>query len=117
MSAFAQATGSGVTPEPVARRPAAFHLPLQTTSMAADEAGTDFEARNPTDWGAPLSACIARRRPASADRRGVPWAACPEALQAGLRRTSQTVMPIRSADSARSQPFSTNWNGQNRLAG
>ena len=117
MSAFAQATGSGVTPEPVARRPAAFHLPLQTTSMAADEAGTDFESAEPDRLGRPPSACIARRRPASADRRGVPWAACLEALQAALRRTSQTVMPIRSADRASSQPFSMNWNGQNRLAG
>jgi hypothetical protein len=34
-----------------------------------------------------------------------------------LRRTSQTVAAIRSADSASRQPPSTDWNSQNRLAG
>lgn len=38
-------------------------------------------------------------------------------LQTARRRTSQTVTPMSKTDSARSQPPSIHWNGQNRLAG
>ena len=41
----------------------------------------------------------------------------PFMLQAARRRTSQIVAPMRSRESASSQPPSMNWNDQNRLAG
>ncbi len=40
-----------------------------------------------------------------------------QAVQVGLRRTSQAVAAMSSTDSASSQSPSIYWNGQNRLAG
>jgi hypothetical protein len=54
-------------------------------------------------------------------RKGTPGATpgqvCSHWFHAARRWTTQTVAAISSADSARSQPPSIHWNGQNRLAG
>jgi hypothetical protein len=46
-----------------------------------------------------------------------PGQVCFHWFHTARRWTSQTVAAISSADSARSQPPSIHWNGQNRLAG